>query len=214
MTRTAMARCLAVILVTLAALFLLANFSGRSLAQQPEGAGINQSAQTHPPANSQKPATSPLPDTPSKSTLAQFAWLAGRWEGAWGPRVAHQVWMKPQSGVMVGVFQLTEDGQTLVVELYTIIPTRRGIELRVRHFTPSLTPWEKSGPEVLKLKTIDLKSILFENAGIGQPKHWLMKRTDDGTYVTRFEIVPENGQAQTAEITYHRQHSAATPNHK
>lgn len=213
MTRTAMARSLAAILVALTALFPLA-FAGRSLAQQPEGAGADQQAQTHPPANSEEPSTSPEPATPSKATLAQFAWLAGRWQGIWGPRVAHQVWMQPQSGVMVGVFQLTEDGRTLVVELYTITPTRRGIELRVRHFTPSLTPWEKSGPEVLKLKTIGLKTIAFENVGTGQPKHWLMKQIDNGTYVARFEIVPQSGQAQTAEITYRRLRSATAPNHK
>ena len=118
--------------------------------------------------------------------------------------------MPPQAGVMVGVFQLTENTQTLVVELYTIVATPEGIQLRVRHFTPSLAAWETAGPSLLKLTTYDSKSYRFVNEDNGQPKQWLMKRIDLNTYLAHFDIVPEKGQEQTAEILYHRQ-SAMPP---
>lgn len=121
--------------------------------------------------------------------------------------------MPPRYGEMVGVFQLSEENHTLVIELYAIVATPRGIELRVRHFTPGLTPWEKAGPAVLNLKNIDPKSILFENADNGQPKHWLMKRTGPDAFLTQFEIVPQPGEQQVAEITFHRETVSAPARH-
>lgn len=215
MTRTAMAGTLTVVLVTMSLLLPAAVFPTRTSAQELQGVGTPRPAQTQAPEPKPraKPSAPPAPSV-SKATLQQFAWLTGRWQGDWGPRVAQQVWMPPQSGVMVGVFQLTEDGKTLVVELYTIVAAPHGIELRVRHFTPTLTAWETNAPSVLKLTSIDSKSMLFKNEDNGQPKHWLMKRTEPDTYIARFEIVPEKGEAQSAQITYHLQDSSIRPNHQ
>ena len=121
--------------------------------------------------------------------------------------------MAPQSGVMVGVFQESEDGKTLVIELYTIRSTPGGIELRVRHFTPALTPWEKSGSAMLSLKNVDAKGILFESADHGQPSRWLLRRTTADAFVERFEIAREKGAQQVAEITFHRRAAAPPANH-
>lgn len=195
--------------------------SQQAQAPQAQAASSNRAqTQTHaskpakPSKTKAKPKTSPsAAPSPAHETLAEFAWLAGRWQGSWGPRIAQEVWMPPQSGVMVGVFQLTEDTKTLVIELYTIMATPQGIELRVRHFTPSLAPWQKSEPSLLKLVTYDSKSILFVNQDNGQPKHWVMKRTDPNTYMARFEIVPEKGQVESSEIIFHHQGIPAPANH-
>jgi hypothetical protein len=175
-------------------------------AQQATRVGTSQAPPKQPA--DQKAAT---PD--SKGNLSQFSWLVGEWRGQWGPRLAQQVWMPPQAGVMVGAFQVSENGRKMVIELYTITSTPRGVEVRVRHFTPSLTPWEKAGPTLLNLKTIDSKSILFENADNGQPKRWLMNRTAPDTLLERFEIVPEKGQEQVAEIEFHRKTASASATH-
>lgn len=238
MTRTSTTPVWSVLLAIVAVLCPVAAVPGHALAQEPEGAGTSQLSQTQAPQQQTTQGQSPTSELPrqpggenharkakskskspapplavTKAPLAQLAWLAGRWQGAWGPRVAHEVWMPPQSGVMVGVFQLTENSQTLVIEIYTIIATPDGIELRIRHFTPTLTPWEKSGPPLLKLMTYDSKSFLFVNQDNGQPKRWIMKRTDPDTYEARFEIVPEKGQPQNWEIVYHRQGNSAPANH-
>jgi hypothetical protein len=169
----------------------------RAAAQQPTGAGTRAE-----PAREKR---SSLPAPAAKTTLANFAWLEGRWQGAWGPRTAQQVWTPPRAGVMLGTFQLIENDKTLVIELFTLVEKQDGIELRLRHFTPSLVAWEKSGPTVLKLTSVDPKTIVFENPGDGEPKRAVIQRIDADTYISRSEILPKKGDLLVTEITYRRQ---------
>jgi Domain of unknown function (DUF6265) len=148
-----------------------------------------------------------------KPTLSEFAWLAGRWQGSWGPRVAQQVWTAPKAGVMMGTFQLEENDRTLVLELFTVVDGPEGIQFHLRHFTPSLVAWEKPGPTVLDLASADAKSIIFENPVDGQPKRATITRVDADTYISRSEVIPEKGDPQVTEITYHRQKDAAPVHH-
>ena len=113
--------------------------------------------------------------------------------------------MPPKGGVMLGTFQLTENGDNLVIELFTLIQKPGGIDLYFRHFTPALEPWEKSSPTILNLASANPKLIVFENPVDGQPKRAIIRRIDADTYVSRSEIVPEKGDMQVVEITYHRQ---------
>jgi Domain of unknown function (DUF6265) len=196
------------------ALLLLPATPLATLGQQPTGAGAqsalpSRSDSTIPSASKDISNTAPAP----KTTLADFAWLAGRWQGSWGPRVAQQVWTAPKGGVMMGTFQLAENDKTLVLELFTVVEEPGGIKFHLRHFTPSLVAWEKSGPAVLNLASADLKSVVFENPLDGQPKRTIITRVDADTYVSRSEIVPEKGEAQVTEITYHRQKEAPLPRH-
>lgn len=145
-------------------------------------------------------------------TLADFAWLVGRWQGDWGPRTAEQVWLAPKAGVMVGTFRLVEDDKTLVIELFTLLQKPDGIEFRFRHFTPDLITWEKSDPTILTLESSDGTKTVFVNQVNGQPRHAILTRIDQDTYVSRSEIVPDSGGLQVIEITYHRQKPAPSPN--
>jgi len=114
---------------------------------------------------------------------------------------------------MVGTFQLTENGETLVIELFTLVEKPDGINFYFRHFTPALLPWEKSDPTLLKLASADAKAIVFENPADGQPKRAVIRRIDADTYVSRSEIVPDEGDMQVIEITYHRQKEVARSRH-
>jgi hypothetical protein len=167
----------------------------RVAAQQPTGAGT----QAEPAPNK-----SSLPAPAAKTALADFAWLAGRWQGVWGPRIAQQEWTPPRAGVMLGTFQLIENDKTLVIELFTLVEKPDGIELRLRHFTPTLVAWEKSGPALLKLASMDPKTIVFENPTDGEPQRAVIQRIDADTYISRSEVLPEKGDLQVTEITYHR----------
>ena len=178
-----MALLLAVLLVLL----------GAAAQQPPRGVALSQ------PVNQ---VTSSVQDA---HTLADFAWLEGRWQGNWGPRSAEQVWMSPKAGLMLGTFRLVEDDKTLVIELFTLIQKPAGIEFRFRHFTPELVAWEKSDPTLMILESVDAKQAIFVNPVDGQPKRSVLTRTDPDTYVARSEIVPDNGEMQVVEITYHRQ---------
>jgi hypothetical protein len=195
---------------------LMAAVPGVAFSQNPSGAGT-QSALAPPVDSSRATAgnASAEVSTPAvpKATLAEFAWLAGRWQGSWGPRVAQQVWTAPKAGVMMGTFQLEENDKTLVLELFTVVDGPEGIKFHLRHFTPSLVAWEKPGPTVLDLSSADAKSMIFENPVDGQPKRTTITRVDADTYISRSEVIPEKGDPQVTEITYHRQKDAA-PAHR
>jgi hypothetical protein len=175
-------------------------FQGVVQAQQSAGAGAPASPPSAPVVASASP--------PLKPSLSDFSWLAGRWRGDWGPRVAEQVWLAPDAGTMVGTFRLLENEKLLVIELFTLVEKPDGISFYFRHFTPDLVPWEKSGATVLNLVSLDARKVDFENQVNGLPKHAILLRVDADTYTARSEIVPETGDQQVIEITYHRQKSA------
>jgi len=141
---------------------------------------------------------------PANATLANLAWLEGRWQGTWGPRIIDQTWMAPKAGTMIGVFREVGNDNTLVVELFSLVETSAGIEYRSRHFTPSLAPWETSAPSVLKLTSADPARIVFENALDGKPKRVVFTRTGPDTYTSTSEIASNQGESQVTEITYRR----------
>jgi hypothetical protein len=156
-----------------------------------------------PSANSAESATNAT--TSPQITLNDLAWLQGQWSGTWGPRLATQTWSMPRAGTMLGTLQIIENDKTLVVEFVTISETPAGIEYRLLHFTPSLEAWEKAGPAMLALMSMDTKKIVFQNQSDGEPQQIVLTRTDPDTYVDHSEILPEDGDPQSTEITFHRQ---------
>ncbi len=204
----------------LAAILIAAAVPSFAISQNPSGAGT-QSALGPPVSAAPAPSKSGASDADisrqtaaPKPTLGDFAWLAGRWQGAWGPRIAHQTWTAPKAGVMMGTFQLAENDKTLVLELFTVVDGPEGIKFHLRHFTPSLVAWEKPGPTVLDLASADAKSIVFENPVDGQPKRTTITRVDADTYIARSEVVPEKGDPQITEIIYHREKETPAPKAK
>jgi hypothetical protein len=178
----------------------------KSVPAQRSSASNSQSNQTEPQAPAQTPSSTA--NAAPKSVLDHFAWLEGRWRGEWGPRVAEQAWLGPKAGEMLGVFRLAEGDKTLVIELFTLVEKSDGVNLYFRHFTPQLLPWEKSDAAVLNLGEFDTKKFDFENPLDGMPKRSILTRIDADTYTSRSEIIPESGEMQVIEITYHRQKPA------
>jgi hypothetical protein len=193
---------------------LLSGLAGSAWGQQPSGAGTGAQSAAQPAAQESSKAPAPEPQAPAaapqeaaaaaRPTLADFAWLEGHWRGDWGPRVAEQVWMAPKAGMMTGLFRLVEGDRTLVLEMFTLVEKPDGINFYFRHFTPELVPWEKGDATLLTLVSADAKKIEFENPVNGQPKRAILLRVDADTYTARSEIVPEQGDMQVIEITYHR----------
>lgn len=201
--------------VALGAGLLISGLAGSALGQQTSGAGTatqpaaQTAAQEPGKTCALEPSNAPAPDkqAPAEAgapTLADFAWLEGRWRGDWGPRVADQDWMAPKAGMMTGLFRLVEGDKTLVLEMFTLVEKPDGINFYFRHFTPELMLWEKADATMLNLVSADAKKIDFENPVNGQPKRAILLRVDADTYTARSEIVPEHGDVQVIEITYHR----------
>ncbi|HXZ12845.1 MAG TPA: DUF6265 family protein [Candidatus Sulfotelmatobacter sp.] len=192
--------------------FFLGGLQSAAMPQQPAGAGAGAQTASAPPAVP-APATVVPDSTQPKASIADFSWLEGRWQGTWGPRVAEQTWLAPKAGTMLGTFRLVENEKVLVLELFTLVQKPEGIDFYFRHFTPELVPWEKTDATILKLASLDANRADFENPVNGQPKHSILTRVDADTYTLRSEIVPEQGDPQTIEITYHRVKSPeAKPN--
>jgi hypothetical protein len=166
---------------------------------------------------SSQPAFPPAPITPPQhpsssiksASLTDLAWLQGQWTGAWGPRTATQVWSAPRAGTILGTLQIVEDDKTLVVEFVTITQTATGVQYRLLHFTPSLALWEKTGPATLSLMSSDSKKFVFQNQADDEPQQIVLMRSDPDTYTDRSEILPETGDPQSTEITFHRQKPSA-----
>jgi hypothetical protein len=136
-------------------------------------------------------------------SLSEFSWLEGKWQGNWGPRVAEQIWLEPRASEMTGLFRVTENDKTLVLELYSLLESSSGIEMRLRHFTPALVPWEQSAISVLRLVSFD-RDAVFENGSAGQPNRQTLIRVAPDTYLLRTEIGAGGGNKQVTEIRFHR----------
>ena len=75
-------------------------------------------------------------------TVDDLAWLAGRWVGTGFGGVCEETWNPPINGGMVGTFRLfTNTGEVNFYELMTLIKDKRGVVLRLVHFSPELSPW-------------------------------------------------------------------------
>lgn len=212
-------RCMALILGALLALSAVPG-TARSRGRVQSGVGAKTEDAPAAGAAGAKPGGGASADGASQvsasiiATVADLRWLEGTWRGEWGPRAAEQVWMAPQAGVMTGTFSLMETDKVLVIELFSILQTPGGVGFNIRHFTPELNAWEKGDPTRLTLGSFDNKTFEFDNAVDGKPKKFIFTRTDADTYVSRAEIVPETGDAQVIEITYHRVAPVAQPTDK
>jgi Domain of unknown function (DUF6265) len=144
------------------------------------------------------------PANTAKPSLSEFTWLEGKWEGNWGPRLAEQVWLSPKGGELPGLFRVVENDKPLVLELFSIIESSDGIEMRIRHFTPSLAPWEQSAIAILRLTNMEGTSAVFENTSGGQPNRQTLIRVDTDTYTARTEISQGADNRQVTEIRFHR----------
>lgn len=80
---------------------------------------------------------------PPKATIADAAWLAGRWIGeGMGGQVQEGI-SDPVNGQTVGYFTLSKDGKTAFHELMLIEVHEGSLRVRVKHFGPDFVAWEE-----------------------------------------------------------------------
>ena len=177
--------------------------ANRKPSQTPAGSSVWAIGSARPDLGNEQPTAQENAADVSKAGLAEFSWLEGKWQGNWGPRIAEQVWLEPRAGEMPGLFRVVENDKTLVLELYSLTETPHGLELRLRHFTPSLVPWEQSAITILRLTSLDGGGT-FENTSGGQPGNQTLIRIDADTYISRTEITSDSENKQVTEIRFHR----------
>ena len=104
---------------------------------------------------------------------------------------------------MLGTLQIMADDKTTVVEFVTLTQTNAGVQYRVLRFTPSMIPWDKSGPPLLSLMSSDSKRFVFRNASDSQPSEVIFNRIDPDSYVD--QMLQKSTDSQSTDITFHRQ---------
>jgi hypothetical protein len=145
------------------------------------------------------------PGAATKSTIADFAWIAGRWRGTFGAYTADAVYMEPEANSIGGVLEVYQPGKTLVVELCSLVQSTDGLTLYIRNFTPDLQPQEVGAPIMMKLTTVTGNSWEFDNSVIGQaPARTVITHTGDETFTSRSDVYDAQGKMSTVEIDYAR----------
>jgi hypothetical protein len=144
------------------------------------------------------------------ATLADFAWLAGRWEGIFSfpgsdkPLTAEQEWFAPSNGTILGMFRLNSDQKTVIIELFTIRETPDGIFFFFRHFSPELVPQEKEEAYRLKLTKWDASRFQFDNMVQNNLKDAILTVVDADHYISHGDITGSDGKPAVIEVAYHR----------
>lgn len=104
---------------------------------------------------------------PPPASMADVAWLAGRWVGEGLGAAAEEVWMPPAGGAMVGVFRLVREGSPQFYELVTMVEEEGSVVLRLKHFGPDLVGWEAKGESVsFPLVRRDADTLWFDGLTI------------------------------------------------
>jgi hypothetical protein len=126
-------------------------------------------------------------EEPQKASLADMAWLAGRWTGdGLGGRTV-ETWSAPDAGVMLGTFRLIRDEKTVFYEILTLTETERGLAMRLKHFNPDLTGWEEKD-KVIEFRYArtdgnlhQFEGLTFRRDGEDRLTIFLALRGKDGT---------------------------------
>ena len=148
-------------------------------------------------------------------TLRDFGWLAGRWEGTMAsiPGSAGEVtFSAPKAGLMTGMMRLARNDTVLVVELISLVDTPLGIEMRFRHFSPTLVAYEREFRQAMRLTKHESRADTFENTVAydaalmsTQPRRTAFLRRGDDEYVGRSDIIGADGKPAVVESTYRRE---------
>ncbi len=85
-----------------------------------------------------------FPRTPlAGATIDQLAWMTGRWSGAEDDARLEEIWSPSDTGIMMGMFRWLNGDDPSFYEFMLLKPGRSGLELHIKHFTPSLVGWEE-----------------------------------------------------------------------
>ena len=105
---------------------------------------------------------------------------------------------------MVGVFRLSTEQKTVLIELFTVRETPDGVFFFFRHFSPELVPQEKEEAYRLKLTKWDAARFQFDNTVQNQLKDAIITVVDSDHYTSRGDLTGADGKPAVIEVAYHR----------
>ncbi|MFO7526506.1 MAG: DUF6265 family protein [Ignavibacteriaceae bacterium] len=110
-------------------------------------------------------------------SLDELKWLSGQWKGEAFGGVAEEIWSKPSSNSMMGMFRLQYDNVDKLYEFLLIEQSGSGISMKFKHIKSGYDEMEN---EPILLNLIELNSILahFEN--------------EDKSLIIKYNLLTEN----------------------
>lgn len=118
--------------------------------------------------------------------IADFAWLAGYWQGEGLGGQCEEVWGKPNLDRMHGFFSLAQGGKPVFSEAMMLVEHQGSVELRLKHFRPDFVGWEQKDKfvtfELVKVAPGEahFSGLAFRRDGDSLAIHLRLKQ-DDGT---------------------------------
>lgn len=114
-----------------------------------------------------------------KTTINDFAWMAGCWGNQTSKSTRDEIWSKASGGTMIGLARVVANGKTSSVEFMRLHQETDGL-----YFT-ALIPGE---PETsFKLIRMDGKKAIFENLKHDFPQRIIYGQNPDGSLFARIE---------------------------
>lgn len=114
-----------------------------------------------------------------KPTIADFAWLAGCWDGSSGSRESLEQWMKPSGQTMLGMSRTVANGKTVAYEFMQIREQDGEIFFIAK-------PSGQAEASFRLVKYADQEAV-FENPQHDFPQRVIYKLEKDGTLAAAIE---------------------------
>jgi uncharacterized protein YndB with AHSA1/START domain len=147
-------------------------------------------------AKEMNPAMKDAAPNSAHATIADFAWLGGRWIGTAGSDTVEEICTAPARGSMTCVFRSMDATKIDGLELTTLRETGGGIEERVRFFEPDLKEQQGDDGITLRVTRVSDSEIIFDNAKVGGVvKHVMFARHGKDGFGTRIEVVDAAGKS-------------------
>jgi hypothetical protein len=128
--------------------------------------------------------------------VADFAWLAGRWQFEQDGRVVSEEWMAPAGGTMLGMSRTVKAGRTVEYEFIVLRADESGTLQYIA--SPS-----GQTPTTFKLISLGDGSAVFENKANDFPQRIIYTRKPDGSLLASIEG-ERNGKVRRVDYPYRR----------
>ena len=157
------------------------------------------------------PVKAQLSSSKGRTSIENFSWLEGAWEGHLdvgdGFALAEVQYLAPKAETILGSFRLTKDGSVYVLELFSMTVVDEQIEMRIRHFSRTLDPWEKEDAIILTLESATDSLYTFRNHIHDSPRWSFLELLGSDQFRARSEIYSKEGEKSEIEILYTRRKS-------
>ena len=122
------------------------------------------------------------------ATIADLAWMTGRYMGDTGNGTLEENWAEPVGGSIASLVRSTADGATNMIELIVVEEEGDSLTLRLKQWDPGMKP-RADGFQVFELIEIGDKQVVFRNTEEGG-----LRRLGYSLVGDRFTISVETAQ--------------------